>query len=39
VAEGASKFVMIPMAGDLPAWLREMRLEAVGPVEELQGVS
>lgn len=34
VAEGAGKFVVVPMAGDLVPWLRELRLEAVGPVEE-----
>ena len=34
VAEGASKFVVVPMARDLVAWLSEIQLEAVGPVEE-----
>ncbi len=34
VAEGASKFVVVPMAGDLVPWLREIQIEAVGPVEE-----
>ncbi len=33
VAEGASKFVVVPMAHDLVPWLRELQLEAVGPVE------
>ncbi|HET6692300.1 MAG TPA: LLM class flavin-dependent oxidoreductase [Miltoncostaeaceae bacterium] len=33
VAEGASKFVVVPMAADLVPWLRELQLEAVGPVE------
>ena len=33
VAEGASKFVVVPMARDLASWLRELQLEAVGPVE------
>jgi probable F420-dependent oxidoreductase len=39
VAEGASKFVIVPIADDLLGWLREMRLEAVGPVEELPSVT
>jgi probable F420-dependent oxidoreductase len=34
VAEGASKFVVVPMARELVPWLRELQLEAVGPVEE-----
>ena len=33
VAEGASKFVVVPMAHDLVPFLRELQLEAVGPVE------
>jgi probable F420-dependent oxidoreductase len=33
VAAGASKFVVVPMARDLVPWLRELWLEAVGPVE------
>lgn len=35
VAAGASKFVVVPMARDLVPWLREIQLEAVGPVEEM----
>lgn len=30
---GASKFVLIPIARDLPAWLRELHAEVVGPFE------
>jgi probable F420-dependent oxidoreductase len=33
VAAGASKFVVIPIARDLVGWLRELRAEAVVPVE------
>ena len=33
VAAGASKFVVIPVARDLVPWLRELRSEAVVPVE------
>ena len=33
VAAGASKFVVIPVAPDLVPWLRELRSEAVEPVE------
>jgi probable F420-dependent oxidoreductase len=32
-AVGASKFVVVPVARDLPAWLREIYAEAVAPVE------
>jgi probable F420-dependent oxidoreductase len=33
VDAGASKFVVVPLARDLVPWLRELWLEAVGPVE------
>jgi probable F420-dependent oxidoreductase len=33
VAAGASKFVAVPIARDLPAWLRALFDEVVGPVE------
>jgi probable F420-dependent oxidoreductase len=33
VAAGASKFVVVPIARDVLPWLREIRLEAVEPVE------
>jgi probable F420-dependent oxidoreductase len=33
IAAGASKFVVIPVARDLVSWLRELRAEAVLPVE------
>jgi probable F420-dependent oxidoreductase len=35
VEAGASKFVVIPIADDLFAWLEELRVEAVAPVEEI----
>jgi probable F420-dependent oxidoreductase len=31
---GASKFVVIPIADDVPAWLEEIRSEVVEPVEQ-----
>jgi hypothetical protein len=34
VGAGASKFVVVPLARELVPWLRELWLEAVGPVEE-----
>jgi probable F420-dependent oxidoreductase len=39
VDAGASKFVVIPMARDHVGWLRELWLEAVGPVEEAASAS
>jgi alkanesulfonate monooxygenase SsuD/methylene tetrahydromethanopterin reductase-like flavin-dependent oxidoreductase (luciferase family) len=33
LAVGASKFVVVPVARDLPAWLRELRAEVVAPIE------
>jgi hypothetical protein len=33
LAAGASKFVVIPVARDLGAWLRELRTEVVAPIE------
>ena len=38
VEAGASKFVVIPIAEDVPAWLEEVRVEVVAPVEELARV-
>ena len=38
VEAGASKFVVIPIAADVPAWLEELRIEAVAPVEEIARV-
>ena len=38
VEAGASKFVVVPIAADLSAWLEELRVEAVAPVEEITGV-
>lgn len=38
VEAGASKFVVIPIAEDVPAWLEELRVEAVAPVEEIARV-
>jgi probable F420-dependent oxidoreductase len=38
VEAGASKFVVIPIAEDIPAWLEELRVEAVAPVEEIARV-
>ncbi|MGA8338572.1 MAG: hypothetical protein WB761_27815, partial [Solirubrobacteraceae bacterium] len=33
LAGGASKFVVVPVARDLPAWLRELHCEVVAPIE------
>ena len=38
VEAGASKFVVIPIAADVPSWLEELRVEAVAPIEEVAGV-
>jgi len=38
IEAGASKFVVVPIAEDLSAWLEELRVEAVAPVEEITGV-
>jgi probable F420-dependent oxidoreductase len=32
---GASKFVVVPIAEDIPSWLEQMRVEAVEPVEQI----
>ncbi|HTX13117.1 MAG TPA: LLM class flavin-dependent oxidoreductase [Solirubrobacteraceae bacterium] len=32
-AGGASKFVVVPVAGDLPAWLGELYREVIAPIE------
>jgi probable F420-dependent oxidoreductase len=36
-AEGASKFVVIPSAGDPLAWLRELHVEVIAPLEASTG--
>lgn len=33
LAGGASKFVVVPVAHDLPAWLRELHHDVVAPIE------
>lgn len=33
LAVGACKFVVVPVAHDLPAWLRELFAEVVAPIE------
>ena len=33
VEAGASKFVVVPLADDLPAWLEELREAAIAPFE------
>ena len=38
VEAGAYKFVVIPIAENVPAWLEELRVEAVAPVEEIERV-
>ena len=38
VEAGADKFVVIPIAEDVPAWLEELRVDAVAPVEEIERV-
>lgn len=32
---GASKFVVVPIADDVPAWLEELRVEVIAPVEQI----
>ena len=38
VEAGASKFVVIPIAEDVSAWLEELRVEAIAPVEDRERV-
>jgi probable F420-dependent oxidoreductase len=38
VEAGASKFVVIPIAENVPPWLEELRIEAVAPIEARERV-
>lgn len=37
IEEGASKFVIVPIARDVPGFIRELRREAIGPLETPHG--